>query len=122
MEQEEIDTSMVQVETAAKGLQEALQRVSGRMDGQDNCQTQHEQITSHLHETIQAAGGAAIGREEQLGEELLDRKAQHQCKLHYHERILNAMMAELEANREATEGQESQIAELTEAITSLMRK
>jgi len=42
---EQIDTSMVQVEVATNGLQEALKRVSGRMDGQDNRQTQHEQVT-----------------------------------------------------------------------------
>jgi len=30
------DTSMGEVEAATKGLQEALRRVSGRMDGQDN--------------------------------------------------------------------------------------
>jgi len=63
---------------------------------------------------------AAIGGNEQLGQELLDTKAQHQRELQNHERILNAMMAELEANREARERQESQIAELTETVTSLM--
>jgi len=41
-ELEQIDTSMVQVEAATKGLQEVLKRVSGRMDGQDNRQTQYE--------------------------------------------------------------------------------
>jgi len=44
-EVEEIDTSMLQVEAATKGLQDALKKVSGRMDGQDNHQTQHEQVT-----------------------------------------------------------------------------
>ena len=34
-ELEQIDTSMVQVEAATQGLQEAFKRVSGRMDGQD---------------------------------------------------------------------------------------
>jgi len=119
-ELEQIDTSMVQVEAATKGLQEALKRVGGRMDGQDSRQTRHEQVTSHLHQTIQAEGAAAMGRDEQLGQELLDTKAQHQRKLRNHERILNAMMAELEANKEARERQESHIAELTAAVTSLM--
>jgi len=41
-EQEQIDSSMIQVEAATKGLQDALKRVGGRMDGQDNCQTRHE--------------------------------------------------------------------------------
>jgi len=100
-ELEQIDTSMVQVEAATKGLQEALKRVSGRMDGQDNRQTQHEQVTSHLHATIQAEGAAAMGKDEQLGQVLLDTNAQHQRKLQNHERILNAMMAEFEANKEA---------------------
>ena len=64
------------------------------MDGQENCQTQHEQVTSHLHQTIQAEGAAAMGRDELLGQELLDTKAQHQRELQNQERILNAMMAE----------------------------
>jgi len=119
-ELEQIDTSMVQVEAATKGLQDALKRIGGRMDGQDNRQTRHEQVTSHLHQTIQAEGVAAMGRDEQIGQELLDMKAQHQRELQNHERILNAMMAELEANKEARERQESHIAELTEAVTSLM--
>jgi len=58
-ELEQIDTCMIQVEVATKGLQEALKRVSGMMDGPDNSQTQHEEVTSHLHQTIQADGGAA---------------------------------------------------------------
>jgi len=118
-ELQNIDTSMVQVEAATEGLQEALKRVSRRMDGQDNRQTQHEQVTSHLNQTIQAEGAVAMGRDEQLGQELLDTKAEHRRDLQHHERILNAMMAELEANKEARERQESHIAELTEAVTSL---
>jgi len=35
-ELEQIDISMVQVEAATKGLQEALKRARGRMDGQEN--------------------------------------------------------------------------------------
>jgi len=119
-ELEQIDTSMVHLEAATKGLPDSLKRVGGRMDGQDSRQTRHEQVTSHLHQTIQAEGGAAMGREEQLGQELLDTKAQHQRELQNHETILNAMMAELEANKEARERQESHIAEFTTAVTSLM--
>jgi len=119
-ELEPIDTSMVQREAARKGLQEALKRVSGRMDGQESRQDQHEQVTSHLHQTIQAEGLVALGRDAQLGQELLDTKAQHQCELQNDERILNAIMAELEANKEARERQESHIAELTQVVTSLM--
>jgi len=77
-ELEQINTSMVQVGAATKGLQEGLQRVSDRMERQDNRQTQHEQVTSHLHQTIQAEGAAVLGRDEQLGQELLDTRAQHQ--------------------------------------------
>jgi len=119
-ELEQIDTSMVQVEAATKGLQDALKMVGWRMDGQDSRQTRHEQVTSHLHQTIQAEGAAAMGRDEQLGQELLDTKAQHQRELQNHKRILNSMIAELEANKEARERQESLIAELTTAVTSLM--
>jgi len=119
-ELEQIDTSMVQVEAATKGLQDALKRVGGRMDGQDSRKTRHEQVTSHLHQTIQAEGAAAMGKDEQLGQELLDTKAQHQRELQNQERILNTMMAELEANKEARERQESHLAELTTAVTSLM--
>ena len=119
-ELEQIDISMVQVEAATKGLQDVLKRVGGRMDGQDSRLTRHEQVTSHLHQTIQAEGAAAMGRDEQSGQELLDTKAQHQVELQNHERILNAMMAELEANKEARERQESHIPELTTAVTSLM--
>jgi len=119
-ELEQIDTRMVQVEAATKGLQDALKRVGGSMDRQDSRQTRHEQVTSHLHQTIQAEVAAAMGRDEQLGQALLDTKAQDQRELQNHERILNAMMAELEANKEARERQESPIAELTTAVTSLM--
>jgi len=76
-EPEQIDTSMVQGEGATNGLQEALKTVTGRMDGQDSRQTQPQQVTSHFHQTIQAEGAAARGRDEQLGQELLDTKAQH---------------------------------------------
>jgi len=55
-ELEQIDTSMVQVEAATKGLQDALKRVSGRMDGQDNRQTQHEQLRSHLQQPYNRKG------------------------------------------------------------------
>jgi len=119
-ELEQIDTSMVQVEAATQGVQEAFKRVSGRMDGQDTRQTQHEQVTSYLRQTIQTEGAAAMGRDEQLGQEMLDTKAQHVRELQNHERIINAMMAEVEANKEARERQESHIAELTAAVTSLM--
>jgi len=61
-----------------------------------------------------------MGRDEQLGQELLATKAKYQCELQNHERILNTMMAQLEANREAKGRQENQIAEFTEAVTSLM--
>jgi len=74
-ELEQIDISMVQVEAATMGLQDALKRVGGRMDGQDSRQTRHEKVTSHLHQTIQAEGAAAMGRDEQLGQELLNTKA-----------------------------------------------
>jgi len=116
----QIDTNMVQVEAPTKGLQEALNMVGGRMDGQDSRQTRHEQVTSHPHQTIQAEGAAAKGRDEQLGQELLDTKAQHQRELQNPERILNAMMAELGAKKEARERQESHIAEVSAAGTSLM--
>jgi len=119
-ELEQIDTSMVQVEAATKGMQDALNRVGGRMEGQDSRQTRHEQVTSHLHQTIQAEGAAAMGKDEQLGQELLDTKAQLQLEQKNHERILNAMMAELEAIKETRERQESHIAELTTVVTSLV--
>jgi len=61
-----------------------------------------------------------MGRDVELGQELRDPKAQHQRELQNHERILNTMIAELEANKEARERQESHIAELTAAVTSLM--
>ena len=48
-ELEQMDNSMVQVEAATLGLQDALKRVTGRMDGQDNRQTRHEKVTSQLH-------------------------------------------------------------------------
>jgi len=111
---------MVQVEAATKGLQDSPNRVGGRMDGQDSRQTRHELVTSQLHQTIQAQGVAAMGSDEHLGPELLDTKAQHQRELQNHERILKAMMAKLEANKEVRERQESHIAELTAAVTSLM--
>ena len=60
-----------------------------------------------------------MGRDEQLGHELLDTKATYQRELLNHERILNAMMAELEVNKEARERQEADIAELTEAVSSI---
>jgi len=119
-ELEQIDISMVQVEAATKGLQDALKSVGGRMDGQDSRQTRHEQVTSHLHQTIQGERAVAMGRDEQLGQELLNTIAQHQRELQNNKRILNAMMAQLEANKEARERQESHIAELTTAVTSLM--
>jgi len=49
---EQIDTSMVHVEGATKGLQDALKRVGGRMDGQHSRQTRYEQVTSHLYHII----------------------------------------------------------------------
>jgi len=46
-ELEQIDTSMVKVEVATKGLQDALKRVGGRMDGQDTVKPN----TNRLHHT-----------------------------------------------------------------------
>jgi len=63
---EQIETSMVQVEEGTKGLQEALKRVRMRMDWQDTHQTQHEGVTSHLHQSIQSEQGLANGGDEQL--------------------------------------------------------
>ena len=97
-EVEQIITRPVPVEATTKGLHKALRRVSWRMDGQDNRQTQHEQVMSHLHQTREAEAAAAMGRDEHLGQELLDTKAQHQCEPQNQERIVNAGMAELEAN------------------------
>jgi len=74
-ELEQIETSMVQMEMATKGLGEAPKRISGRMDGQESRLTQHEQVTSYLHQTLQAQGAAGMGRDERLGKELLDSKA-----------------------------------------------
>jgi len=119
-ELERIDISMVHVGAAIQGLQHVVKRVGGRMDGQDDRQPQHGQVTSQLHQTIQAKGAAAMGRDEPLGRELQDTKAPHQRELQNHERILNAMMAELEASKEARERQESHIAELAAEVTSLM--
>ena len=61
-----------------------------------------------------------MSQDEQLGLELLDTKAQHQRELQNHERIVNTIMPELEANKEARESRETHIAELTEALTPLM--
>ena len=119
-ELDQIDPSMVQVEVATNGLQEAGKRVSGRMDRQDNRQTQHEWVTSQLHQTMQSEGAVAIGREKQLAQELLDTRAQHQRELQHHESILNTMMVELEANKEPSKNPESHTTELTEVLTSLM--
>jgi len=117
---EQIDISMVQGKAATPGLPEAFTRVSGRMDGQDTRQTQQEQVTSHLHQTRQTEGAGGMGGDEQLGRDLLDSKAKHQRELQTHERILNAMMAEWEASKEARERHESQIAVLTAVVTYLM--
>jgi len=83
-ELEQIDTSMVQVEAATKGLQDALKKVGGRMEGKDKRQSRHKYVTSHLHQTIQAEGAVTMGKDEQLGQELLDTKAQHQHELQNH--------------------------------------
>jgi len=64
-ELEQIDISMVQVEIVTKGLQDALIRVGGRMDGQDNRQTRHEQVTSQRQQSIEAEAVAAVGSDEQ---------------------------------------------------------
>ena len=64
-ELEQIDISMVQVEAATKGLQEALKRVGVRMDGQDSRQTRHEQVTSQRQQSIEAEAVAAVGSDEQ---------------------------------------------------------
>jgi len=61
-----------------------------------------------------------MGRDEQLGQELIDTKGKHQRELQNHERMLNAMRAELESNKEARGRQESHIAELTGVVTCLM--
>ena len=106
-EVDQVEVSMVQLEAAIKCLQDALKRVFRRMNGQDRRQTGHKQVTSHLHQTIEAEGAAALGREGELGQELLDTKAQHKRELQNQERILNAMRAELEANKEARGRQET---------------
>ena len=65
-EMEQIETSIVQLEGATVGPQEGLKKLGGRIDGQDNRQTRHQQVTSQMHQTQQADGAVAMGRDEQL--------------------------------------------------------
>jgi len=116
----QIDISMRQEETVTEVLQEALKKVSGRMNGQDSRQAQHEQVILYLHQTRQSEGSAGMSRDQQLGQEPLDMRAQHRRERQNHKRRINPMLTELEGNKEVREGQESHIAELTEVVTSMM--
>lgn len=80
-EREQINTSMIQVEAVTKGLQKALKQVGGRMDRQDTLQPRHEQVNSHIHETIVSEGVVVMSWDERLGQELLNIKAQHEWEL-----------------------------------------
>ena len=69
-----IDWWVLQMETVSEMLQMAFEQVTERLENQD---AGHWATSSRLHQSIQAEGSAAVARNEQIGRELLDQRAQN---------------------------------------------
>ena len=104
------------METASEMLQMAFEQVTERLDDQD---PRHQATSSQLHQSIQAEGSAAMARDEEIGRELLDQRAQNQQALLEHGQALREVIQELRASREERRQQEGRIAELAELVISL---
>ena len=104
------------METASEMLQRAFEQLTERLDDQD---PRHQATSSQLHQSIQAEGSAAMARDEEIGRELLDQRAQNQQALLEHVQALREVIQELRASREERRQQEGRIAELAELVISL---
>ena len=97
-------------------LQMAFQQVTEMLDDQD---ARHQATSSQLHQSIQAEGSAAMARDEEIGRELLEQRAQNQQALPEHGQALREVIHELRASKEEQRQQEGRIAELSELVISL---
>ena len=111
-----IDGWILLMGTASKMLQMAFEPVNERLDDQD---TRHQGTSSQLHQSIQAEGSAAMARDEEIGRELLDQRAQNQQALLEYCQALKEVIQELRASKEERRQQEGRIAELSELVISL---
>ena len=111
-----IDGWIIQMEKASEMLQMAYEQVTERLDDQD---ARHQARSSQLHQSIQAEGSAAMARDEEIGRELLDQRAQNQQALRAHGQALREVIQELRACKEERRQQEGRIAELSELVISL---
>ena len=107
-----IDSWIIQIETASEVLQEAFRQVSQRLDDQ-------QAASSHLHQTIQAEGAEARQRDELMGQEMLTQGAEYQRVLVGHDATLKEVIQELRKSREERGHLEERVMELTEKVTSL---
>ena len=112
----QINGWIIQMETALEMLQKAFEQVTERLDDQD---ARHQATSSQLHQSIQAEGSAAMARDEEIGRELLDQRAQNQQALREHGQALREVIQELRASKEERRQQEGRIAELSELVISL---
>ena len=104
------------METASEMLQMAFEQVTERLDDQD---ARHQATSSQFHQSIQAEGSAAMARDEEIGRELLDQRAQNQLALLEHGQALREVIQELRASKEERRQQEGRIAELSKLVISL---
>ena len=67
----------------------AFEQVTERLDDQDTC---HQATSSQLHQSIQVEGSAAMARDEEIGREQLDQRAQNQQALLEHGQALREVI------------------------------
>ena len=104
------------MERVSEMLQMAFEQVTERLDDQD---ARHQATSSQLHQSIWAEGSAAMARDEEIGRELLDQRAQNQPALLEHGQALREVIQELRASKEERRPQEGRIAELSKLVISL---
>ena len=94
----------------------AFEQVTERLDDQD---ARYQATSAELHLSIQAEGTAAMAKDEEIGRELLDQRAQNQQALLEHGQALREVIQELRASKEERRQQEGRIAEPCELVISL---
>ena len=94
----------------------AFEQVTERLDDQD---ARHQATSSQLHQSIPAEESAAMARDEEIGRDLLDQRAQNQQALLQHGQALREVIQELRASGEQRRQQGGRVAGLSELLISL---
>ena len=97
-------------------LQMSFEHVSEWLNDED---ASHQAASSHLPQTIQAEGSTVMARHEDIEQQLLDQRKQHQDVLPEHVQGLRELIQELRESKEERGQLEGSLTELSEWSVSL---